>query len=367
MHVALIDFNFFEYTISLANALAREGVRVSLLAPTSFAALAGALSPAVQPVYFDKPRLRSAANLRMLFQIESALRRLRPDAVHLVAVNPWLYLWFTVHRRANLVTTIHDPVMHAGDRSQRNIPQAIRDLPLRFSPRLIVHGQALKEMLLARSPGRAGKAAPLAPERIAVTRIGELSIYRHWDRGHWPEREGTLLFFGRIWPYKGLDTLIAAEPAISAACPQARFVIAGQGEDLARYRAAMVHPERFEVQNRYIPRAEVPRLFQEASLVVLPYHEASQSAVVPLAYAFGRPVVATAVGGIPEVVTDGRDGLLVPPRDAAALAQAAIRLLQDRALRRRLGRAARQKCEQELSWRTIARRTMAVYRSVAHA
>jgi len=354
MHTVIIDFNFFEYTISLTNALVRQA-RVSLLVPTEFKEVADALTPEAHLVYFDKPRLRSAANLRMVAQIEGALRRLRPDVIHLVAVNPWLYLWFALRPRANLVTTIHDPVMHSGDRSQRNIPQVIRDLPLRFSPRLIVHGQALKEMLLARRP--------LDPDRIATMPIGELSIYRHWNDGYWPEVEGTLLFFGRIWPYKGLETLIAAEPAISAACPQVRFVIAGQGEALGRYRAAMVHPERFQVQNTYIPRAQVPRLFQQASLVVLPYHEASQSAVVPLAYAFGRPVVATAVGGIPEVVSHGQDGLLVPPRDAQALAQAVIRLLQDGEMRRRMGRAARQKCERELSWESIAQQTMAVYRS----
>ena len=70
-------------------------------------------------------------------------------------------------------------------------------------------------------------------------------------------------------------------------------------------------------------------LFQQASVVALPYIEASQSGVVPLAYMHMKPVVATTVGGLPEMVDDGRTGYLVPPRDEQALATAVVRLLRD--------------------------------------
>lgn len=357
MHIALIDFYFFEYTISLANALAAQA-QVSLLVPASFESVADALSPEVDLRHFSKLRIRSPANLKMLAQIWGEINRLRPDVVHLLAVNPWFNLGLVVHRLPNLVTTIHDPVMHAGDLSQRNIPQIVRDLPIRRSQQLIVHGQSVKEILLARHT--------IPPERITVMPIGELSVYRHWNSQTWPEQEGTVLFFGRIWPYKGLDYLIAAEPAISAACPHARFVIAGRGEDFDRYRAMMTHPERFEVLNEYIPREDVSRLFQQASVVVLPYTEASQSAVIPLAYAFGKPVVATAVGGIPDVVEHGQTGLLVPPSDSAALTEAVISLLQDRDTCHRMGERALEKTRKELSWTTIARQTAEVYQAIIY-
>jgi glycosyltransferase involved in cell wall biosynthesis len=277
--------------------------------------------------------------------------------VHLVAVNPWFNLGLVAWRPPHLVTTIHDPTMHAGDLSQRKIPQMVRDLPIRFSQRLIVHGQALKEILLARHA--------ISPERIATMPIGELSIYRHWNNQSWPEQEGNILFFGRIWPYKGLEYLIAAEPAITAVCPEVRFVIAGRGEDLGHYRAMMTHPERFEVLNEYIPREEIPRLFHQASVVVLPYIEASQSAVIPLAYAFGKPVVATTVGGIPDVVDEGQTGLLVPARDSDALAKAVTSLLQDRETRHRMGQRALEMAKNELSWATIAWKTIRVYQAAA--
>jgi glycosyltransferase involved in cell wall biosynthesis len=353
LHVALIDFYFFEYTISLANALVTQA-QVSLLAPTNFEAVADALSPEVDLCYFSKLRLRSPANLKILAQIWEAIGCLRPDVIHLLAVNPWFNLALVAWRSPRLVTTIHDPVMHVGDLSQRKIPQIVRDLPIRRSQQLIVHGQSVKEMVLARHV--------ISPERITVIPIGELSLYQQWcDHQTWSEQEATVLFFGRIWPYKGLEYLIAAESAISAACPEARFVIAGRGEDFGRYRAMMVHPERFEVLNAYIPRPDIPQLFQQASVVVLPYVEASQSAVIPLAYAFGKPVVATTVGGIPEVVDHGQTGLLVPPRDSDALAEAVITLLQDREARHRMGQRALEKTRGELSWSIIAEKTLQVY------
>ena len=355
MHITLIDFNFFEYTISLANALTSEA-KVSLLAPAEFENVADALSPEVELIYFVMPRLRSIRNLGMLRQIWLAIRNLRPDIVHLLAVNPWFNIGLILRHPVRLVTTIHDPVKHRGDASQRNIPQWVRDIPLRYSRQIIVHANAVKALLRERHS--------MLTSQVAVIPHGELAIYRHWNDRRWSELEGTVLFFGRIWPYKGLEYFIASEPIIAAACPQARFVIAGRGEDLGRYHAMMVHPDRFEVLNRYIPRDEVSRLFQQASVVVLPYIEASQSGVISLAYAFGKPVVGTAVGGIPEVIDDGETGLLVPPRDSKALAEAVISLLQDEERRCRMGERALEKAVKEMSWATVACQTIEVYRHV---
>jgi glycosyltransferase involved in cell wall biosynthesis len=175
------------------------------------------------------------------------------------------------------------------------------------------------------------------------------------------EAGNVVLFFGRIWPYKGLDWLIRAEPRISAAVPDLRIVVAGQGESLDRYRRLMVHPERFVVQNEFVSNERRAELFAQASVVVLPYIEASQSGVVRVAYAFGKPVVATTVGGLPELVHDGRTGFLVPPRDDVALAQAIIDLLRDRDLRAELGANGRRLLEGELSAEGVAFKTLAVY------
>jgi glycosyltransferase involved in cell wall biosynthesis len=145
--------------------------------------------------------------------------------------------------------------------------------------------------------------------------------------------------------------------------PEARFVIAGTGEDFGRYRQMMVHPDRFTVYNEYVSDEMRARLFREASVVALPYVDATQSGVVTVAYTYGKPAVATTVGGLPEVIDNGITGLLVPPRDEQAMAEAIIRLLRDPAARRAMGAAGRRKLEQEWSAQAVAARTLEVYRS----
>jgi glycosyltransferase involved in cell wall biosynthesis len=127
----------------------------------------------------------------------------------------------------------------------------------------------------------------------------------------------------------------------------------------------MRHPERFLILNRYIRDDETVQLFQSASVVVLPYIESSQSGVIPLAYTYGKPVVATAVGGLPEMVIHGVTGLLVPPRDERQLADAIVMLLGNDALRRKMGDAAKRFIQRNCSPSLVAQETMGVYRGVA--
>lgn len=86
---------------------------------------------------------------------------------------------------------------------------------------------------------------------------------------------------------------------------------------------------RVRVIDRFVPDDEVSLYFSAADLVVLPYESATQSGIVPIAYAFERPVVTTAVGGLPEAVQDGETGLLVEPRDPTALASAIVRFFDE--------------------------------------
>jgi glycosyltransferase involved in cell wall biosynthesis len=128
-----------------------------------------------------------------------------------------------------------------------------------------------------------------------------------------------------------------------------------------RYRKMMNNPERFTVYDEYVPDEKRAQLFRQASVVVLPYTEATQSGVIPVAYSFSKPVVATAVGGIPSQVENGVTGYLVPPRDEKALAGAIVRLLLDRNLRYMLGGNAKRKVTAEASPEVVARDTVAVY------
>jgi glycosyltransferase involved in cell wall biosynthesis len=170
-----------------------------------------------------------------------------------------------------------------------------------------------------------------------------------------------VLFFGRIRAYKGLAHLIEAADLVAEKVPDVKFLIAGSGDHLEEYAALTEHSERFIVRQGFVPMDAVGELFQRAAVVALPYIDASQSGVVPLAYVFGKPVVTTRVGSIPEVVDDGQTGYLIEPRDSAQLAEALIKLLTDPVLRHQMGQNALRKVHTELSWERIAEKTLQVY------
>jgi glycosyltransferase involved in cell wall biosynthesis len=175
------------------------------------------------------------------------------------------------------------------------------------------------------------------------------------------------MFFGRIWPYKGLEYLIKAEPLVTEVIPKARFIIAGEGENFNRYRSIMIHENRFSVYNEFISNNRTAELFQEAGIVVLPYIDGSQSGVIPQAYAFAKPVITTNVGSLPENVDDGKTGIVVPAKNVKALAEAIIFLMKNQEKRRWMGENAFRKTENELSWKNIARQTIEVYKKALSA
>lgn len=360
IRVALVAVDFWEYTVALGNALADTADVHLYLPEPALERHAGELVDGVTAVAFPKPRLRDGVGqLRMCHELVRRLDELAPDVVHVQGVHLWFSFAEAFTRRHPTVLTPHDLIVHPGDRNSARTPQWVRNRAIQRADHVIVHAESHVDQLV--SSGLA--------DRSAVYVVPHLELERPVDRVDADAlgAEHTLLFFGRIWPYKGLDYLIRAEPLIAAAVPSVRTVIAGEGEDLDRYRDMMVDASRFEIHNEFVSSELRSRLFRNASVVVLPYLEASMSGVVPIAYAFGKPVVATSVGGLPEIVRHGKTGLLVPPRDEQALARAAIRLLSDGDLRERLGEGGQQMLSSELSAEAVAAQTIEVYDRVLGA
>jgi spore coat protein SA len=162
-----------------------------------------------------------------------------------------------------------------------------------------------------------------------------------------------VLFAGRLIPEKGIDVLVRAFANVVAQNPRARLIVTGSsffaGAQRTRFEeelARLAEPVGSAIQfTGFLPREQLSVLYQICDVVVVPSTWQEPSGLVVLeAMASGRSVVATSVGGIPELVRDGVTGLLVPPSNPDALAMAINRLLRDPALRHALGAAARTHC-----------------------
>lgn len=319
------------------------------------------LPPDVGFRLMDVRRKRDPRTLLDVCRTAAHIHSLKPHVIHMqdpTDYRVWLMLK-TVFRDVPLVSTIHDVEYHLGEEYQgRGDREYVRRALRRRANALIVHSEKLKEALL-------DSDSSIPADKVHAIPLGTYSLYTRWQRTDVVEENTTVLFFGRIWPYKGLKYLIQAVPIIEDAVPSIKVIIAGEGEDFARYQRMIRNPARFEIHNYRIPVPEVAPLFQRCSVAVLPYVEVSQSAILALAYAFGKPVVATNVGSLPETVKDGETGLIVPPKDVQALARAVVHLLRNPEVRRTMGHQAYKLGQSALSWQQIAEQTARVYAGVA--
>lgn len=170
----------------------------------------------------------------------------------------------------------------------------------------------------------------------------------------------TVIFMGQLSEAKGVADLAQAWPGVVAAIPDARLVLAGSG-DVQAWRLRFGNDDSVEFAG-WITGPQKEALLRAAWAFVLPSHVEALPMAVLESMAAGVPVVATRVGGVPSAVTDGDTGLLIEPRDVAALRSAIISLLTDRERRLQLGAAGRQRAVEVFSVETQARRIEAVWR-----
>ncbi len=180
------------------------------------------------------------------------------------------------------------------------------------------------------------------------------------------DNENIVLFFGLLSPSKGLPDLIDAFEIVRKQ-RHSRLIIAGfpsKNIDMNKLRKQVDEynlSDQVIFDTRYIPVESIGNLMELAVCVVYPYYSSTQSGSLQVAYAFGRPVIATAVGGLPEAVEDGRSGFLVPPRAPEQLAKKIIKLIDSPKLANQMGEYARRLSETRYGWKPIAEKIINVY------
>jgi glycosyltransferase involved in cell wall biosynthesis len=344
------------YTSQLANALVNDN-EVTIVAPTH-----------IEQKYFSSninfilikapPSLILSIlylfNYVALLELLRSIRLYNPDIIHFLNEHP-LNNIILFRIRYKTVLTCHDPIKHSGERNKfvMQLFKWSESNQLKKVDKIIVHGKNLLNDL---------KKQNIKSDKIEITPHGDYSFFLNYAKSDIKE-DNSILFFGRIKPYKGIEYLIEAESIISKIVSNYKIIIAGEGE-ISPYKKHIKNDSKFIIINEYISDREVALLFKKASIVVLPYTDASQSGIIPIAYAFKKPVVVTNVGSISEIVDDKVTGFIVPPRDASALADAIIKLLGDDELRKKMGENAHKKMIDEMSWDKIAEDTIKIYKRI---
>jgi len=290
----------------------------------------------------------SRRNIRCIKEIAEFLRDNSFDVVHFNGFSGFQLHFHRYLKGMPKVYTIHDYLPHAGE--WKLTPILLNRLYSKFDYQFIQHHQYLSKSFAEFYRVNSG--------RVHTVYCGPLEVYRSFVKNKVKEEHDTILFFGRISPYKGVEYLIRAMPEIRRRVPKAKCIIAGSGHIYIEF----TNNGEYEIYNYHISNDEIVGLIQRASVVVLPYTDATHSAVLMTAYAFNKPVVASAVGGIPEVVVDNATGHLVPPKDSHALAAAIVDLLNNWRKKERMKHNIKNVCaEGNLSWSSIAANTLAVY------
>ena len=370
------DWYLYNFRRSLALALREAGHELLLLSPPGeYGARLRALGLRWEPVPMDRRSLNPLREAAVLVHLWRLFRRERPDLVHGFTIKCAVYGSLAaraaaVPARVNAVTGM-GYVFTSTDAKAR----ALRPL-VRLLMRAALDGRDAR--LILQNPDDVAvfeQARLVAPGHIRLIPGSGVDCVRFAPgesvgRGHAPDADTPpfrVLLAARLLWDKGLAEFVDAARRLHGEGRAIDFLLAGDPDpgNPAAVPEATVHGWVAEGLLQWLGHVDdMPALFASVDVVVLPsYREGLPKGLIE-AGACALPLVTTDVPGCREVVTDGVDGLLVPVRDADALATAIARLHDDPALASRLGAAARARALAEFDEQIVIARTLAVYREV---
>lgn len=305
---------------------------------------------------------RTELDLAAAFRLSRVIKRLAPDVIH--AHDPHAVAM------ASLALSMGSPEPRPPLVAARRVDFHLRENALsrwkyRQVDRFLCASDLIKSMLI--HDGVPAEIVITVHEGIDLAHVEAAPPAKIHEEFWLPHHAPIVGNVAALVPHKGQRHLVEAAALVVRDVPDARFLIAGEGElrpTLERHIREH-HLEKHVFLAGFRP--DVLSLHKGFDLFVMSSVTEGLGTSLLDAMACGTPIVATAAGGIPEVVVDGETGLLVPPRDDRALAAAIVRLLKDEALRARMGAAGLARVREHFSAERMVRDTVAVYEAVIQA
>ena len=291
-------------------------------------------------------------NFKVGWQWMKMLKHKGYDIIHITW--PLRYCSFPLYfLHKKMVLTLHDPIPHSSNLTIEN--RLHRWCCIQLTPDFILLNKVQQEEFM--------KTYGIAPSRIHQSR---LSIFTHL-RDTIPADplcdKPYILYIGSILPHKGIEYLCEAMMAITEDSNDLRVVIAGKGDyyfDKSKYEQS----PSFMFINRFIKDEELASLIRNCTAIVCPYVDATQSGVIMSAFALNKPVIATNVGALPEMVENGRHGILIPPRDSKAIEKAVRDMMKPSVAQEMAENIQKDFSTGQHSWATIAKEMGNTYKKI---
>lgn len=386
------------YSYHMCRALARRGADVTLVTSTDYE-LEGLEHPfrvdnwlklwnAREPrpknnLYRSARRVwRGFKFIRELFRLHGYLNERQPDAILFGEVRfGFEYYLFNRLKRAGLVlgNVVHDVRMYDTSESSSAIVRESQALYQQYSriyqqfDALFVHDRTNYDLFLEiyDVPEKFVYEIPLGTNEIMLEMEPASTPDDLRARFGIADDERIVLFFGTIAKYKGIEDLLQCYKTVWEATG-ARLFIAGFPSKDTSVESLKALAGQNNIEDAiiwwldYVPNDEVVPLMALSDVVVLPYRAISQSAVIQISNACGRPAVATRIGGLQDVIEDGKSGVLVEPENPQALAEGIIRVLEDPETAARMGERARELSQTVYSWDRVAEIVLEAFEKAQH-
>lgn len=273
------------------------------------------------------------------------------DIIHTDLVISFWKLLLLKYRK-KIVNVIHEPFIREG--SFRGLFNFFKYIDFKLISKIVLLNNTMKDDFC--------NHFGIKPTKVFVNRLGPfdcVTALKPYDNS--VDRE-KIVFWGRIAQYKGVEYLCKAMLKVHENNPNAHLVIAGGGSfyfDMTPYKGLSY----IKIENRFLEMSDLVKIISDSAFVVCPYTSVTQSGPVITSLVLDKPVIGTDLGAMREMIIDGFNGLLVPPCDVNALANAMIRLINDVSFQKQLQENVKKQNEANNTWSEVVDKYLEIYQS----